>query len=69
MAKKKQRSDYEVYLQGHCSRIGDGLRGVQLVKVGRLWVTFKATNSCRTCRVAKAVWERLVERAYSRRVV
>ena len=70
MARKRQRprSDLEVYLRGHCTRIGDGLRGVQIVKVGRLWVTFKETHSCRTCRVAKAIWQKLEANAYSRRI-
>lgn len=69
MARKRQRprSDFEVYLQGHCSRIGDGLRGVQVVKVGRLWVKIKTTHGCKTCTLAKAVWDRLVANAYSRR--
>ena len=66
-SKKRPRSDVEIYLQGHCSRIGDGLRGVQLITAGRLWVRFKETHSCRTCKVTKAVWEKLVAGAYSRR--
>ena len=65
--KRKQRSDLEVYLQGHCSRIGDGLRGVQIVKIGRLWVKFRTTHDCKTCTVTRAVWEKLAARAYSRR--
>ena len=68
MGKKRERSDLEVYLQGHCSRIGDGMRGVQILKIGRLWVRFRETHTCNTCRVAKAVWTKLEARAYSRRV-
>lgn len=64
MTRKRQRSDLHVYLQGQCSRIGDGWRGVQIVTLGRKWVRFRELSSCRACKVARQVWDRLVARAY-----
>ena len=67
MAKRRERSDFEIYLQGHCRLIGDGMRGVQFIRRGRKWAYFRETATCFPCKVTLAVWDRLVNRAYSRR--
>lgn len=64
MGKIKPRSDMRVYLRGHCARIGDGWRGVQIVKLGYKWASFRDTASCRTCKVLRSAWDKLAANAY-----
>lgn len=64
MSRRRRRSDLRIFLTDQCRSIGTGWRGVQIVKVGRLWVRFRETSSCRLCRLARKEWERLAAHAY-----
>lgn len=66
MSRRRKRSDMRIYLQGECPKIGDGWRGVQLLKIGRRWVRFCETATGVAARLPIEAWR---EKAKSAREV
>lgn len=45
MAKRKKKSDLRLYLYDEVPRVGSGWRGVQVVKIGRVWARLRETST------------------------
>lgn len=58
MARKRKKSDLRLYLQDEAPRVGSGWRGVQVVKVGRVWVHLRETSTGIAFKLPMEVYKR-----------
>lgn len=60
MARKRKKSDLRLYLQDEAPRVGSGWRGVQVVKVGRVWAHLRETSTGITFKLPVEMYNRAV---------
>jgi hypothetical protein len=60
--KRRKKADCRVWFQDEAPTIGNGLRGVTVVKIGRKWVRIQETSTGRAARLPLRVWEELSNR-------
>jgi len=58
MARKKKRSDLRLYLYDEVSRVGTGWRGVQVIKIGRVWAHLRETSTGITFKLPVELFKR-----------
>lgn len=61
MARRKKKSDIRIYLENEATRIGSGWRGVQIVKVGRKWVSLRETSTGLPFKLPKRMFESMTK--------
>lgn len=60
MARRRKKSDLRLYLQDEAPRVGSGWRGVQVVKVGRVWAHLRETSTGITFKLPVEMYNRAV---------
>lgn len=57
MRRKRKRSDFRAHFNDEAPRIGSGVRGVNVVKIGRKWVIVRETATGIRARIPRQVFE------------
>jgi hypothetical protein len=61
MARKKKRSDARLYLYDEVPRVGSGWRGVQVIKIGRVWAHLRETSTDITFKLPVDLYKRMIK--------
>ncbi len=61
MARKKKRSDLRLYLYDEVPRVGTGWRGVQVIKIGRVWAHLRETSTGLAFKLPVDLYKRMIK--------